>query len=148
MRGEYVVNTAEDGSDAGSPPLAWGIPWAWTCPAIKTGITPTCVGNTSCQHTATSLHEDHPHLRGEYSASPVSASTRRGSPPLAWGILPKPSLMLEQSRITPTCVGNTAKGYGYRLPRRDHPHLRGEYSTSQRRASLMMRITPTCVGNT
>ena len=51
-----------------------------------------------------------------------------GSPPLAWGILFLIVLLLTLLRITPTCVGNTlVSTYNIAL-KRDHPHLRGEYT--------------------
>ena len=90
---------------------------------------------------------DHPHLRGEYLAKATLMLETVGSPPLAWGIpleeLPEPQL----GRITPTCVGNTAACYSIVAEFKDHPYLRGEYS-SMGRLRKISRITPTCVGNT
>ncbi|RZM14179.1 hypothetical protein LDELB18P2_0845 [Lactobacillus delbrueckii] len=70
--------------------------------------------------------------------------------------------------ITPTCVGNTFKGFYNKGEKKDHPHLRGEYKLSGNEFAgfmgspplawgilivldskdLARRITPTCVGNT
>ena len=72
------------------------------------------------------------------------------------------------SRITPTCVGNTATSTIQMTENWDHPHLRGEYLLSCMHACLSpgspplawgilldigggtcyQGITPTCVGNT
>ncbi len=91
-----------------------------------------------------------------------------GSPPHAWGILHFTCRVINVSRITPTCVGNTRHLSASRLRRRDHPHMRGEYRIGscsrikhtgspphawgilsfQQSTRPAGRITPTCVGNT
>ena len=94
----------------------------------NTRITPTCVGNTFLIGRNPILHQDHPHLRGEYEAYVALLPAPEGSPPLAWGILGFFLTLLIILGITPTCVGNTLKSIPRSRPRGDHPHLRGEYS--------------------
>ncbi|RZM16724.1 hypothetical protein LDELB18P1_0769 [Lactobacillus delbrueckii] len=111
---------------------------------------------------------DHPHLRGEYLNQLHSPNSGKGSPPLAWGILIHAFRDLFNYRITPTCVGNTFFPKSHHSSEKDHPHLRGEYTTQsrskpqtpgspplawgirtfQKRLGNEERITPTCVGNT
>ena len=66
-------------------------------------------------------------MRGEYTASSCTSSLFTGSPPHAWGIPQAKYDGLGKSRITPTCVGNTAYHKGYKSLFWDHPHMRGEY---------------------
>ena len=70
-------------------------------------ITPTCVGNTQLDCSRTLAQWDHPHLRGEYMTNKKRKGSTKGSPPLAWGILSELTITRWQTRITPTCVGNT-----------------------------------------
>ena len=107
-------------------------------------------------------------MRGEYEITSVILSTSLGSPPLARGILP---CFLDRSRfagITPACAGNTQSRAHQKRYQRDHPRLRGEYSTKFSKMDLISgspplargiplhpsrqpvphRITPACAGNT
>ena len=93
-----------------------------------TGITPTCVGNTSRLRALQYKSWDHPHLRGEYGLLQRMGKTLEGSPPLAWGILIDLTLEYAHQRITPTCVGNTCQLTTRKSNSWDHPHLRGEYT--------------------
>ena len=108
LRGEYRNLTRTTLKRAGSPPLAWGIPNNGFYQHLKAGITPTCVGNTQGNDLHYLPRKDHPHLRGEYWGCFFHFPNVKGSPPLAWGI-PAPNVLFWfPSRITPTCVGNTA----------------------------------------
>ena len=97
-----------------------------------------------------------------------SSSCQSGSSPHAWGILRRGSIMTEDSRFIPTCVGNTARTAALASLRAVHPHMRGEYATEppQEQAAAgssphawgirsntsvyieNRRFIPTCVGNT
>ena len=132
----------------GSPPLAWGIPNRRWCSSL--------------------VLWDHPHLRGEYQAGKGSPKSQEGSPPLAWGILKEICGKTMTEGITPTCVGNTAMTRMTSDEKKDHPHLRGEYSPLRsfwpadegspplawgirqlvHISGHNVGITPTCVGNT
>ena len=92
--------------------------------------------------------EDHPHLRGEYFGLVVVVATFLGSPPPTWGILNSACRCGLDVGITPTYVGNTKTPLDTTAENRDHPHLRGEYRTSEFQCPHYTRITPTYVGNT
>ena len=66
MRGEYLASLAPEPTFLGSPPHAWGIPRLTSGAASRSGITPTCVGNTSFGTRSSPSGKDHPHMRGEY----------------------------------------------------------------------------------
>ena len=91
-----------------------------------------------------------------------------GSPPHAWGIQVQEVLGPDESRFTPTCVGNTKHRSARNGGRTVHPHMRGEYTLTSLHLSHNAgspphawgilnhmfaalddgRFTPTCVGNT
>ncbi len=127
LRGEYRERQRRQLWTMGSPPLAWGIHENEVRIKSQHGITPTCVGNTMAQVASSRANQDHPHLRGEYYDSEGISQRDAGSPPLAWGIQFYNSTISRDDRITPTCVGNTAKSGCFGWTGRDHPHLRGEY---------------------
>ena len=140
---------------------------AWA-QAKSTRITPTCVGNTQRKKKQAFPAQDHPHLRGEYFFKSSRAAGRAGSPPLAWGIPALLQTRIKRHGITPTCVGNTHVVGTVAILEGDHPHLRGEYTSTKRNSCIrkgspplawgirettlpkqtLERITPTCVGNT
>ena len=86
----------------------------------------------------------------------------------AWGIRAGLLLSLPARRFIPTCVGNTAGASPTTHAGPVHPHVRGEYTTSQKdkirthgssprawgilslgfRRRIDDRFIPTCVGNT
>ena len=168
LRGEYQRPSPLPSWCRGSPPLAWGIPTNTNWVTVLLGITPTCVGNTTTQSLDLATIRDHPHLRGEYEREATWRSPQGGSPPLAWGIQRPETALSCDVRITPTCVGNTGQAPHRERHKRDHPHLRGEYTLSkhtcwtprgspplawgilQKTLAINPKhgITPTCVGNT
>ena len=127
MRGEYSVPNLLVIRSPGSPPLAWGIPASTVEKPLRSGITPTCVGNTYAFFGTCKQGWDHPHLRGEYYNLVLTDNKEKGSPPLAWGIQPCICKVFSYFGITPTCVGNTRAVMFEELFLKDHPHLRGEY---------------------
>ena len=136
----------------------------WYC----SRITPTYVGNTVTSSGCATWCRDHPHIRGEYTATLKRTRQTAGSPPHTWGILGRVNGANSASRITPTYVGNTHHQTYVVACHEDHPHIRGEYATAflepvamigspphtwgipkVTRSSLATpRITPTYVGNT
>ena len=137
-------------------------------PTGRCRFIPTCVGNTRYRPGSARHDPVHPHMRGEYAAAQFGQQEARGSSPHAWGILRRGSIMTEDSRFIPTCVGNTHPPAACGSPRPVHPHMRGEYvvvpsvtmtcSGSSPHAwgilpgcidlQLPYRFIPTCVGNT
>ena len=95
------------------------------------------------------VRQDHPRLRGEYRQSerqlsemigspPLArgvqmvqpaASRETGSPPLARGVQTVGETTVRNDRITPACAGSTSDMWSIATSHRDHPRLRGEYSS-------------------
>ena len=114
------------------------------------------------------LHQDHPHIHGEYIKLVGLTAVTPGSPPHTWGIRLSGKLLNSLVRITPTYMGNTNLGQmGVPVPE-DHPHIHGEYDFLRERyvysagspphtwgihnntvhSPNRHRITPTYMGNT
>ena len=130
LRGEYSSCAFEESSMLGSPPPTWGILIAKGACVVCVGITPTYVGNTSNLPVCLYDQKDHPHLRGEYWFPAGSVIGLPGSPPPTWGILYVVSAKSMDEGITPTYVGNTTSALSESTSNWDHPHLRGEYSST------------------
>jgi len=111
-------------------------------------ITPTCVGKTPGNQTATHLSSDHPHVCGENASILPSISTEGGSPPRVWGKLGISPISHVRIAITPTCVGKTyVAGMLAVLVPGSPPRVWGKLIFSSSSAARP-RITPTCVGKT
>ena len=107
-------------------------------------------------------------MRGEYMALAIRLIIKRGSPPLARGVLLISVLSTAQVRITPACAGSTGVNLFNDARRKDHPRLRGEYKDCTNSISPVLgspplargvlnklavqsplfRITPACAGST
>ena len=85
-------------------------------------------------------------MRGEYPKLILKLIDYQGSPPLAWGILGEVSIMSAETRITPTCVGNTTFLGSVHVDFQDHPHLRGEYLTVRLGLALQLGSPPLAWG--
>lgn len=74
VRGEHrcIQNCPRD--DKGSSPRAWGTPQVKGLIDLALRIIPTCVGNTPAIRYRPNDPEDHPHVRGEHTASIPSFS--------------------------------------------------------------------------
>ena len=129
MRGEYIGFDRLSSEMPGSPPLARGILFAYANGRERNGITPACAGNTLVFCSTRWRHRDHPRLRGEYFLKIDPTGWQSGSPPLARGIPTSYGASSPSGGITPACAGNTmTRGYSHDISR-DHPRLRGEYTT-------------------
>ena len=166
LRGEKGTIMSKDDGETGSPPLAWGKVFDKFLASKAIGITPTCVGKSSAIFSSHKLNQDHPHLRGEKTSSQSLSVGNSGSPPLAWGKDSSTTGGSPSVRITPTCVGKSEQSNLATLPKRDHPHLRGEKrgpyprfaphrgspplawgkEYGGRGMNTQCGITPTCVG--
>ena len=149
MRGEYFALITVTPSLAGSPPLARGVPLQHLPLVRIVRITPACAGSTMEQPFDAHESKDHPRLRGEYylhlsscfsfQGSPPlargvqmvqpAASRETGSPPLARGVQTVGETTVRNDRITPACAGSTSDMWSIATSHRDHPRLRGEYSS-------------------
>ena len=107
-------------------------------------------------------------MRGEYNYDNSIFDELQGSPPLARGIQRYCITLRLGGGITPACAGNTKFATESQPLRRDHPRLRGEYSSFQVQAKSLPGspplargilywwgvlsgepgITPACAGNT
>ena len=73
----------------------------------KCRITPACAGSTTLFADISHVHWDHPRLRGEYYGVEVDFVNKKGSPPLARGVLIMSKPIRKVNRITPACAGST-----------------------------------------
>ena len=168
LRGEYTYSPVDGFAPRGSPPLARGILLIFDFGERRHGITLACAGNTRSRMMTNMAYRDHPRLRGEYLKKNYGFAGKRGSPPLARGILLDCVRQRNPDGITPACAGNTQ--YPSPPDKRfwDHPRLRGEYSFPNRLAlwitgspplargiqvildedDYSKGITPACAGNT
>ena len=126
------------------------------------------MGRTHAARRARARRPAHPHVRGEDVHLSPPKRPVPGSPPRAWGGRP-PRLRAEaEARLTPTCVGRTARIRHVPGQEQAHPHVRGEdeYPLSEEtgddgspprawgghqgahQAFAEPRLTPTCVGRT
>ena len=87
LRGEYAPLSTCVASNGGSPPLARGVRVEHMRDLRQLRITPACAGSTCRTHEGLEAVEDHPRLRGEYCKRMHRLLRRRGSPPLARGVL-------------------------------------------------------------
>ena len=107
LRGEYFGAFPAAIANAGSPPLARGIPFPDRFSELLQGITPACAGNTFSDSARPRVTRDHPRLRGEYTYALYSIFAYWGSPPLARGIRFRHYTSSDSFGITPACAGNT-----------------------------------------
>ena len=109
-----------------------------------------------------------PRLRGESMVISLAISAAIGSPPLARGVLCHCSSEFFIGRITPACAGSTSLLIFRHSAAKDHPRLRGEYTSDIvtdaltagspplargvlhmiNRVMILHRITPACAGST
>ena len=129
LRGEYIVQAQIRSMELGSPPLARGILTVHAEATDEDRITPACAGNTFFLCVVGCTKRDHPRLRGEYMKKRFYRINGVGSPPLARGILSPFSSLFRLIGITPACAGNTCYTFNNLNDVKDHPRLRGEYSS-------------------
>ena len=189
IHGEYAYWPRNHSGRYGSPPHTWGIHLYRVGENYIPRFTPTYMGNTppgSGPRFLLSVHPHihgeyairkalagvyssvHPHIHGEYEKSFGCLRALGGSPPHTWGILIEAFHRLQQSRFTPTYMGNTIVTHiASRLPT-VHPHIHGEYNCLPSRSNVghgspphtwgirfsfswkyfRLRFTPTYMGNT
>ena len=126
-RGVYVSAAAQVGSVGGSSPLARGLR---ACPARIRGsrwIIPARAGFTAAVAGRRLCAEDHPRSRGVYSAHAARSDRRRGSSPLARGLLYPYTRPFPFYRIIPARAGFTTRMASRQAGRKDHPRSRGVY---------------------
>ena len=111
---------------AGSPPRAWGQHHGGQVVGQELRFTPTCVGTARSWGCCSWLSAVHPHVRGDSTVRPVTWDGAEGSPPRAWGQRVAALGHGPEVGFTPTCVGTALPQVPTALPRRVHPHVRGD----------------------
>ena len=126
-RGVYCGGPDCPRKEAGSSPLARGLP-SYVVPAISGGgIIPARAGFTTSDLSTSRTTKDHPRSRGVYVGELVPVLGGEGSSPLARGLL---GAGLEEGlleRIIPARAGFTSRRPSQRRSQQDHPRSRGVY---------------------
>ena len=126
-RGVYVIVQWFREQDAGSSPLARGLPRPARPASCMTGIIPARAGFTRARRLAGHGREDHPRSRGVYPTGRIRRPRMSGSSPLARGLPSTTTAAHASRRIIPARAGFTPDRR-LRAPRPgDHPRSRGVY---------------------
>ena len=126
-RGVYARAGRGGGGGGGSSPLARGLHVLAGGAGCDNGIIPARAGFTRRPPGRPRHAPDHPRSRGVYPRPPRGPPSRRGSSPLARGLLRRRPPRGDPARIIPARAGFTP------IPRRripaiqDHPRSRGVY---------------------
>ena len=126
-RGVYSKGYPARTRNAGSSPLARGLPAAGAARGHEGGIIPARAGFTPFTLTGFSTTTDHPRSRGVYPGTGRSRRGGRGSSPLARGLLVSLVSELPDAGIIPARAGFTPAALRRRQQRGDHPRSRGVY---------------------
>ena len=114
-------------SKVGSSPLARGLRANELKGWLDHGIIPARAGFTSSRRHPITVQRDHPRSRGVYRVLSLVNGTKRGSSPLARGLLQYSTRWLQWQRIIPARAGFTVTHLGRRVCPPDHPRSRGVY---------------------
>ena len=93
--------------DAGSSPLARGLPYSLVLPGVWRGIIPARAGFTRTKVSLRSATRDHPRSRGVYASKELWAKLAAGSSPLARGLRQRIAQLAIHRRIIPARAGFT-----------------------------------------
>ena len=126
-RGVYRAVCRVSVSGGGSSPLARGLLFCGLQPADGEGIIPARAGSTSRRCCSTDCAWDHPRSRGVYGMSSLFRDAKRGSSPLARGLLSGLICIIIRKGIIPARAGSTSSPPGKAPILRDHPRSRGVY---------------------
>ena len=126
VRGEKPKTVSASRLIDGSSPRAWGKDRIKERMSTMRRIIPTCVGKRYSTNDPPPRTPDHPHVRGEKSASGSTMSHVNGSSPRAWGKGKCRGGSRGSPRIIPTCVGKSVGTSVQTKVHSDHPHVRGE----------------------
>ena len=131
-RGVYRRIRRVDDGHQGSSPLARGLPsWSPTLPTAWR-IIPARAGFTAIRFPNVIFKEDHPRSRGVYVRRENRRAGRKGSSPLARGLLTDDGRKRAALRIIPARAGFTVRFEGGPPADGDHPRSRGVYSSGTR----------------
>ena len=107
-RGVYPVQVGDHHDHDGSSPLARGLPTVMISASDRLRIIPARAGFTPTASHGRSHTWDHPRSRGVYPRPSRRGRPRRGSSPLARGLLSSANGGRVKSRIIPARAGFTA----------------------------------------
>ena len=126
-RGVYPEIARDALLEAGSSPLARGLPLTTMRSPRVSRIIPARAGFTALLKAGAYTGKDHPRSRGVYTIRESSSRPKSGSSPLARGL---PRLRVcgpRHIRIIPARAGFTERSRSVRTGRSDHPRSRGVY---------------------
>ena len=132
-RGVYADKNRVDQAVNGSSPLARGLQASDFASARLCGIIPARAGFTHADGRSAVIIMDHPRSRGVYRRAGSSRRPRRGSSPLARGLLPVPVTCTLEPGIIPARAGFTEAVVSVAHLVEDHPRSRGVYLPAQHR---------------
>ena len=126
-RGVYANWFRDTIGPIGSSPLARGLREAGVGGDHRRRIIPARAGFTRPVPRRRRGRRDHPRSRGVYPPTTWRSSSRRGSSPLARGLLQPVLSAVWAGRIIPARAGFTGTSSPTPSPARDHPRSRGVY---------------------
>ena len=132
----------------GSSPLARGLLARLLRTSCAIRIIPARAGFTCVAAWRSSCTGDHPRSRGVYRMSPPAEAMRRGSSPLARGLLHQGGGRFQAARIIPARAGFTRRPPPAAGRTTDHPRSRGVYARCGGRRPSGTGIIPARAGFT
>ena len=109
---------------------------------IALGLIPTHAGKTLSQSFCAGTCRAHPHSRGENNVIAGNSSEPPGSSPLTRGKPHAETLYVGEDGLIPTHAGKTYLILLRTIPRRAHPHSRGENEAKQLLEMLSQGSSP------
>ena len=129
-RGENPTSKSSAEDEDGPSPRAWGEPAKVRFLSCEPRTIPTGVGRTARKAARFSIRTDHPHGRGENTFRDEAARQTVGPSPRAWGERIRQRSPRFSHRTIPTGVGRTQEKCLGRTAISDHPHGRGENTST------------------
>ena len=145
-RGVYDGADLAPVPDAGSSPLARGLPPSSRRGKTMRRIIPARAGFTRRSLPLLQGGEDHPRSRGVYGASCDHPGCEAGSSPLARGLLEGVGDRRPRLRIIPARAGFTPRPGPARPGARDHPRSRGVYRIRGNEDDVILGSSPLARG--
>ena len=113
-----------------------------TCTPVSIGITPAYAGTTPADRHDRLQPQDHPRIRGNYSAFIYFSPIRKGSPPHTRELPIERVEEYHEVWITPAYAGTTMRGCDHPSQEQDHPRIRGNYLISGRKTTVFRGSPP------
>ena len=126
-RGVYDHRRLDRGRQAGSSPLARGLPEGAVARPYPGGIIPARAGFTAASCASCKRSPDHPRSRGVYAPRSGPSEFKWGSSPLARGLPDALPAAIRYDGIIPARAGFTWRSSWRLTSPTDHPRSRGVY---------------------